>query len=31
MEEDAPFITADRKFWNALKGTPLARHIHCLQ
>ena len=30
IAEDALFMTADRKCWKALKGTPLARHIQCL-
>jgi len=30
FSEEATLVTADRKFWNALKDTPLASHIHCL-
>jgi predicted nucleic acid-binding protein len=30
IQEEATLVTADRKFWNALKDTPLASHIHCL-
>ena len=27
MAIDAPFVTADKKFWNSLKDTPLAKHV----
>jgi predicted nucleic acid-binding protein len=30
IQEGASFVTADKKFWNALKATPLAEHILCL-
>lgn len=31
VREDAPLITADLRFYNALKGTPLAKHIRWIE